>query len=345
MKVLLAALFCHLVLWSHLSAAQQPEITGAVAYTEVMQFDYTKDGIRNQVQFWLEFKGSPALGKPKEAGYTPESGAIFYYLVDIENKKTVDNWLMGFSMMEGPPPSGPYPMQDINIKGNICRFRAFDMTWTIIDGGDDHTKDTVTIDDGFRVRDMKLYAGDLKIVHARIEAHAQYRQCVECHEQPVSDMIAKGGEHSTMGCSECHILNSPETTRTHRLCSECHEPLSEEMAEHSEDLTEEDCGLCHTAHRATEVRYAFNVPSKYCSTCHQESAELLASSQSKHSNIPCALCHQHEHKAISTCHSCHGAPHPRHVMQNTEICGACHNTAHSLESARPERDSSYVWLE
>jgi len=99
MKVLLAALLCQLLFCGPLLAAELPELTGAVAYTEMLQFDYTKNGVRNRVQFWLEFKGSPTVGKPGQAGYQPESGAIYYYLVDMDNKKQVDNWLMGFSMM------------------------------------------------------------------------------------------------------------------------------------------------------------------------------------------------------------------------------------------------------
>lgn len=140
MKILLAALFCQLVFCSHLALAQQTAINGAVAYTEIMQFNYRKDGIRNRVQFWLEFRGNPTVGKPGETAYKPESGSIYYYLVDVDNKKTVDNWLMGFSMMEGPPPSGPYPMTGIEIRGNTAMFTAFGMKWTVIDGGEGYTK-------------------------------------------------------------------------------------------------------------------------------------------------------------------------------------------------------------
>ena len=43
---------------------------------------------------------------------------------------------MGFSMMEGPPPSGPYPMTDIQIRENMAMFTAFGMRWTVIDGGE-----------------------------------------------------------------------------------------------------------------------------------------------------------------------------------------------------------------
>lgn len=327
MKILLALLFCQLVFCSQLNAVQQTEITGTVAYTETIQFDYTKDGIRNQVQFWLEFKGSPELGKPGEAGYKPESGAIFYYLVDVENKKKVDNWLMGFSMMEGPPPSGPYPMTDIEIRGNMAMFTAFGMKWTVIDGGGDYTTDTVKIDDGFNIKNMKLFGGDLKVLNAEIEAIAAYQECVECHEGPTTEMLAKGGKHTTVGCGDCHVGHPPEVEQPYTDCMECHEP-------HSDQMNKDACGQCHRAHNATEVMYMYNVPSKYCNACHQEVADKLAASRSKHSDIACALCHQEKHGASSTCQYCHGGTHPEHVMKKTDICAACHHTAHELESAR-----------
>jgi predicted CXXCH cytochrome family protein len=329
MRVLLAALFCHLIFCGPLVAAQQPEITGAVAYTEIIRFDYTKDGIRNQVQFWLEFKGSPAMGEPGEEGYIPESGAIYYYLVDVENKKQVDNWLMGFSMMEEPPPRGPYPMKNIDIMGNQSTFEAFGMKWKIIDGGADYTKDTVTIDDGFRVHDMKMFSGDLKVFDARIADYADYQECMECHESSAAKMVAKGGRHNEMGCSGCHIGHPPEVEDPYMQCIECHQP-------HSEQMAEQDCNRCHKAHTATEVTYAFDVPSQYCTVCHQTAAEFLKSSRSKHSDIECARCHQETHKATVSCQYCHGGPHPEHVMSKIGICGSCHNTAHNLDSGRPK---------
>ncbi len=330
MNVLLAAFFCHLLLCGQLNAAQLPEVTGAVAYTETVRFDYSKDGIKNRVQFWLEFKGSPALGEPGEAGYRPESGSIYYYLYDVDNKKRVENWLMGFSMMEGPPPSGPYPMSNIEIQGNRSTFEAFDMKWTVIDGGEGHAKDRVTIDDGLNPRDMKMYGGDLRIVSAGMEARANYQECVkcyECHEGQVKAMIAKGGKHDAMGCGECHIGHPPEIAKPYTPCTQCHKP-------HSEAMTEGDCNMCHKAHTATEVNYAYNVPSRSCSACHKEVADVLVSSRSKHSDMACALCHQERHKSSSTCQYCHGAPHPEHVMKKSGICASCHHTAHDLESAR-----------
>lgn len=163
MKTLLVCLLIILGAASLVTAGQPSQISGAVAYTEVVRFDYTKDGVRNQVQFWVEFKGRSAVGKPGDPDYKPEEGAIWYYLYDVKNKKKVTNWLMGFSMMEGPPPSGPYPMTNIVIEGNTARFEAFNMKWTIVDGGEGFAKDRVTVDDGFKPRDMKMYDGDIRI--------------------------------------------------------------------------------------------------------------------------------------------------------------------------------------
>jgi hypothetical protein len=204
------------------------------------------------------------------------------------------------------------------------------MKWTIIDGGEGYTKDTVKIDDGFGIKDMRLYDGDLKIVNAGIEDYSQYQDCVkcqECHEGSVAEMIAKGGKHTTVRCSSCHIGHPPEVDVSSMQCTGCHQP-------HSEHMTEDDCNSCHKAHTATEVTYTFDMPSEHCSACHQEAAVALASNRSKHSDMACALCHQETHKVTSTCQYCHSAPHPEHVMEKIGICGACHNTAHNLESAR-----------
>jgi len=327
MKILLAALFCQLVFFCQLTAAQLPELSGAVAYTEMFQFDYTKDGTRNRVQFWLEFKGSPALGKPGEAAYKPESGAIYYYLVDMDNKKQVDNWLMGFSMMEGPPPSGPYPMNNIDIRGNTATFTAFGMKWTVVDGGEGYAKDTVRIDDGFKSRKMKMYGGDLSVLTTDMAVVAENKNCAECHKKPTTDMWAAGGKHATMSCGECHVGHPPEEEHSYTACMECHEP-------HSDEMGEESCAHCHRAHTAAKVTHSYNVPSQYCVACHQDAADELAASRSKHSDIACVRCHQETHKNSVTCQYCHGGSHPEHVMKKTGICAACHHTAHDLESAR-----------
>jgi hypothetical protein len=327
MRGVLAALIGVFLFCSQPMAAQLNEISGAVAYTEKVLFDYAKDGVRNNVQFWLEFKGSPALGDPEDAGYKPESGAIYYYLVDMDNKKKVDNWLMGFSMMEGPPPSGPYPMTDIHISGNTATFSAFGMSWTVVDGGEGYAKDTVMIDDGYKSRAMKMFGGDLRVLTTDMAAVAENKSCAECHEKPTTDMLAAGGKHANLSCGECHVGHPPEKEHSYTACMECHKP-------HSNQMGEKSCAQCHRAHTAAKVAYSYNVPSQYCAACHQKSADVLAASRSKHSEIACVLCHQEMHKATVTCQYCHGAPHPTHVMKKTGICAACHHTAHDLESAR-----------
>ena len=48
--------------------------------------------------------------------------------------------------------------------GIVIKHReAFRMKWTIVDGGPGFEKDSVTVDDGFRAKPLKLYAGDLTI--------------------------------------------------------------------------------------------------------------------------------------------------------------------------------------
>lgn len=144
-------------------AAEQPLIDGAVAYTDIIRFDYTKDGRKNNVQFWLEFRGKGAVGTEGETGYLPAEGAIYYYLLDVDKQQKVSNWLMGFSMMSEPPPTGPYPMTNLVIQGNTASFEAFRMKWTVTDGGRGFANDTVLVDDGFKPMPMKMFGGDVII--------------------------------------------------------------------------------------------------------------------------------------------------------------------------------------
>jgi hypothetical protein len=320
--LLLGVLIC-----SNSFAALLSEVSGKIAYTEVIRFDYNKDGKKNQVQFWIELKVRPAVGKPGDSGYLPEEGSIWYYLYDIEDKKRVDNWLMGFNMMEGPPPTGPYPATNISIQGNTARFDAFDMKWTIVDGGDGYSKDRVTIHDGVRQRDMKLYGGDLKVVTSQAQSSKKDESCVKCHDNPSKEMYTRGGKHSVLSCETCHVGHPPAVKKPFMPCTQCHQP-------HAPTMTEASCGKCHKAHSAGVVNYAFNVPSQDCAACHKKAFDNLNPSKSKHAKLGCALCHPAKHKAVSTCNDCHGAPHPSHVMKNKGICKSCHNTAHNTDGGR-----------
>jgi len=65
--------------------------------------------------------------------------------------------------MSEPPPSGPYPITNLVVEGNTARFEAFQMKWSVTDGGTGFEKDTVLVDDGFKPKEMKIYAGDLSV--------------------------------------------------------------------------------------------------------------------------------------------------------------------------------------
>jgi hypothetical protein len=58
-------------------------------------------------------------------------------------------------------------MTNLVIDGNTARFEAFDMKWTVVDGGEGYTQDRVTVDDGFKARDMKMYDGDIRVGSGR----------------------------------------------------------------------------------------------------------------------------------------------------------------------------------
>lgn len=60
-------------------AAKQPEVLvvqGEVAYTDILRYDYTGNGKRNRIRFWLEFDGRAALGTPGTPGYQPAAGTM-----------------------------------------------------------------------------------------------------------------------------------------------------------------------------------------------------------------------------------------------------------------------------
>ena len=79
-----------------------------LAYTEVIAFDYDRDGTRDRVQFWLIIEAHPASGEPGTAGAVPESGSVRYFVYDVERKRRIDDWLMGFNM-GFPSPASPTP--------------------------------------------------------------------------------------------------------------------------------------------------------------------------------------------------------------------------------------------
>jgi hypothetical protein len=148
-------------------AAAEMIVSGAVAYTDVLRYDYNGDGKRERVRFWLEFDGHSAVGKPGEPGYKPAAGTVRYFLKDADDGTKVVKWRQGLDM-QGAPRDTPFPMTDIEFDGKTVRFEAFGMRWTVVDGGDGYEQDKVIVNDGFRTSEVKkLYAGDVWVGPAK----------------------------------------------------------------------------------------------------------------------------------------------------------------------------------
>lgn len=149
------------------AAAEEMVVKGAVAYSDVLRYDYTGDGKRNRVRFWLEFDGHSAKGTPGQPGYAPAAGSIRYFLRDDDDGTKVVKWRRGLDM-EGVPRDVPVPMADLRFDGKTARFDAFGMQWTVVDGGEGYASDRIVVNDGFRQTDaMKLYAGDVWVGPAK----------------------------------------------------------------------------------------------------------------------------------------------------------------------------------
>jgi hypothetical protein len=146
--------------------APQPEVVvikGAVAYTDVLRYDYTGDGKRNRIRFWMEFDGHSARGTPGSPDYRPAGGTMRYFLRDEDDGTKVLKWRQGLDMA-GVPRDVPVPMTDLEFDGKTARFEAFGVRWTITDGGDGYQHDKIFVNDGFReVGPTPLYAGNLWI--------------------------------------------------------------------------------------------------------------------------------------------------------------------------------------
>ncbi len=156
---------CWVLLVGQAFAASPAELKGAVAYTEVMNFDYDKDGIVDKVQFWAEFHGRPATGEPDTPSYQPEAGEILFFLYDLERRKKILDWLQ-FSMA-ALPPNKPFPMTKIFINNNTAHFEVNGMQYTVKDGGKGYAHDRATANDGLRERQIRLYDGDIFISTGR----------------------------------------------------------------------------------------------------------------------------------------------------------------------------------
>ena len=167
MRPVLAGLLVVLATAGAVLAQPPQELTGSVSYTTVYRFDYTKDGHKNAVRFYIELKLRPAVGKEGEPGYRAEEGYVHYYVYDEEKKQRVEKWLEGFGMLNHDAVEAHHPATKIAITGNTATFEALGMKWAVVVGGKGYESDSITVDDGFRKKPLRLYAGGLQIAPAK----------------------------------------------------------------------------------------------------------------------------------------------------------------------------------
>jgi hypothetical protein len=315
--------------------ASAPSVSGELAFSDVIVFDYDRDGTQNRVQFWIEFEARPAPGEP---GSDVAGGSLTYYVFDLESGQRVDDWLLGFNMTMGggfPRAGETFPLTNVRISGNKAQFDLHGTSFTIIDRGGSWEEDTIEVRDHNGLREGRFYGGDVRVVPdpsaaqpLDIEAN---RECNECHDDAAASMAALGGPHRELDCTTCHPEHPPEAERAVvPECMGCHES-------HSEAMTAATCVECHASHDATRYAHTTTMPDSYCAPCHGDVVDTLRASRSLHMGVKCVLCHQSEHAAApKPCQHCHRSTHPQHVMQSPERCRECHNTAHSIEDGRGE---------
>jgi hypothetical protein len=167
MRTATACFVMILLLGRAASAADVMQVSGSVAYTTVYRFDYSKDGHKNAVRFYLELKLRPAAGTQGEAGYRAEEGSVHYYVYDEEKHQRVEKWLEGFGMLNREAMEADHPASNIVITGNTATFTALGMKWAVVVGGKGYQSDAITVDDGFRKKPLKLSAGGLRLEPVR----------------------------------------------------------------------------------------------------------------------------------------------------------------------------------
>jgi hypothetical protein len=302
-------------------------VSGELAFSEPILFDYDRDGEQERVQFWIEFEARPAPGEP---GPEVASGSLRYYVFDLESERRIDDWMLGFNMSMGggfPRAGEEYPLTNVRIAGRQAQFDLAGTRFTIVDAGDSWQEDTIEVRSQSGPRPGRFYGGDVRVTVPQpldIEAN---RECNECHDDAAVTIAAGGGPHRELECAFCHTEHPPEVDgAVFPACLDCHEG-------HSEAMTPASCVECHASHDATELVQTVHVPDAYCSACHDDVAPTLRASQSLHIGVKCVLCHQQEHAAEpESCEHCHRGAHEREMKDEGVGCEDCHGTAHDLES-------------
>lgn len=147
----------------------------------------------------------------------------------------------------------------------------------------------------------------------------EYRkECATCHSNEYVEITKVKSKHTDLSCNFCHTKHKEIPS-----CLNCH-------GGHLEEQTFKDCLSCHKPHSPVKVTYPNETPNKFCEACHQKEGLGLKATTTKHGKLTCAFCHRNQHKVIPNCETCHGAPHPKAMLERFKGCNDCHNEAHNL---------------
>jgi hypothetical protein len=288
---------------------------GRLAFSDTIIFDYDRDGTPDRVQFWIELEGQQAMGEPGDPGARPESGSVRYWVADLERKRRVDDWLLGFNMSEGFPVAGePYPITDISITDRTVRFELRGSRWTITDSGDTWEQDSIEVETGGRKRQGRFYGGDIKVTPGPPGAARPAK--IETGTAPIAPpvvskpaQVAKVAPQPSQDAADTAqvapvtpVVLAPADIKANRKCINCHAEAAGTIAAHGGTHGELECVECHNKH-PRDVKAA----KPLCLNCHN----------SHHESITMRMC--------SSCHSSHDVTRIQYGIQVPDVqCAACH---------------------
>lgn len=148
------------------SDVTRPTLNGDVAYAEPMTFDYNQDGTLSTIQLWATFEVKPAVGTKGKPGYLPEEGYLRRFMKDLSLGMPVVGYSR-FNMLPDNPLGDEVPASDIQLNGNTVTFMSGDLHYTVVDGGEGISKDTITVNDGIREYPVSLFDGDITLSNIR----------------------------------------------------------------------------------------------------------------------------------------------------------------------------------
>jgi hypothetical protein len=310
------------------TAPPAASISGQLAFSDTIVFDYNRDGTPDRVQFWIELQGLQAIGTAADPGARAESGSVSYFVFDVERQQRIDNWLLGFNMGGGFPVAGePYPITDISITGRTAQFKLTGSTWTITDNGDTWEKDSIEIETGGRRRQGRFYGGnvtvtpgppappksaDLGIADApssgsTTDEGAGAAPVPPQLSQPASSEIGGRPRQNRIDggfglAAKPPRMAPPMDVAGNRKCNECHAAAAMTMAGGGGAHSELECVSCHTKyHGKPEDDWPL------CLNCHNSHSE----------SITMRMCRN--------CHSSHDVAAIRYDLKVPDVhCTACH---------------------